>query len=113
MSTAFAFLTVYATLNKQHLKIYHKIDGKSPQKGETQPQKKKNVAHFSALQITHNKSSSRERETETERQRQRESRRARALFTQFCLEKTAQKAEAKKINTHQRKKNRHEKEQVE
>lgn len=39
MSTAFTFLTVYTTINKQHSKIYHKIDGKSPQKGETQPKK--------------------------------------------------------------------------
>lgn len=87
MSTAFTFLTVYTTINKQHSKIYHKIDGKSPQKGETQP--KKNVAHFSAPQIAH-KSSERGRE------RKRQRAKARALFTQVCLEKTAQKAQAKK-----------------
>lgn len=67
MSTAFTFLTVYTTINKQHSKIYHKIDGKSPQKGETQP--KKNVAHFSALQIAH-KSSGTEREAEKEPERE-------------------------------------------
>lgn len=54
-----------------------------------------------------------QRNREGGRERNRERAKARALFTQVCLEKTAQKAQAKKkINT-TRKKNRHEKEQVE
>lgn len=90
MSTAFTFLTVYRTINKQHSKIYHKIDGKSPQKGETQPKKKCSTL-FSAPNRTQE-----QRNREGGRERNRERAKARALFTQVCLEKPAQKAQAKK-----------------
>lgn len=74
MSTAFTFLTVYTTINKQQSKIYHKIDGKSPQKGETQPKKKKCSTLFSAPNRTQEQ---RNREGGRERNREREQKHAR------------------------------------
>lgn len=91
MSTAFTFLTVYTTINKQHLKIYHEIDGKSPQKELNQ---KKIVAHFSALQIAH-KSSGREKG----RQRKRQSKSTRAFLTSL-FRKNRTKSTSRKKNKH-------------
>lgn len=97
MSTAFAFLTVYATLNKQHLKIYHKIDGKSPQKGETQPPKKKKKCStlFSAPNHAQQKQRQREgdRNRETETKRKQKSARAfhTILFRKNRTKSTSQK----------------------
>lgn len=113
MSTAFAFLTVYATLNKQHLKIYHKIDGKSPQKGETQPQKKKKCSTlFSAPNHAQQKQQQREGDRNRETETKRKQKSARAFHT-ILFRKNRTKSTSQKNKHTPRKKNRHEKEQVE